>query len=261
MSTTVPARRLVMGVRFHPTDAELINYLKRFLKGESFPSQCPIRLAEIYGDQPPSAIFGEEKVGYFISPLKKRKKSDERYCRTCANGTWRGQTSGKPIENRKGTVLGFRNTLKYQISNRKEKKQNSSTNWLMREYLVGDDFFRENDIPKQDFVVCRIKKIIKEKKLKDVAVTEQDVDGIIDATLHGPDDNCTTHPAEDQVMDETDKWDLIINGVCDQQVQGHGADGNINEFWEAMNGILEDISIDIPDDLWLDDQSPLLLDK
>ncbi|KAJ8553799.1 hypothetical protein K7X08_024477 [Anisodus acutangulus] len=196
MSTTIPAHRLVMGVRFHPTEVELINYLKRFLRGESLPSQCPIRLAEIYGDQPPSAIFGEEKVGYFISPLKKREKSDE----------------------------------------------------------------RKNDIPKQDFVVCRIKKIIKEKKVKDVAVTEQDVDGIIDATLHGPDDNCTTHPAEDQVMDETDKWDLIINGVCDQQVQGHGADGNINEFWEAMNGILEDISIDIPDDLWLDDQSPLLLD-
>ncbi|KAK4350456.1 hypothetical protein RND71_029769 [Anisodus tanguticus] len=72
--------RLSESVRFHPTDAELINYLKMFLKGHSFPSQCPIWLAEIYGDQTPSAIFGEEKVGYFISPLKKRKKSDERHC-------------------------------------------------------------------------------------------------------------------------------------------------------------------------------------
>ncbi|KAJ8553829.1 hypothetical protein K7X08_024507 [Anisodus acutangulus] len=251
--------RLSKSVRFHPTDAELISYLKRFLRGESFPSQCPIRLVEIYGDQPPSAIFGGEKVCYFISPLKKRKKSDERHCRTCGNGTWRGQTSGKPIENRKGCVVGFRRILKYQISTSKEKKQNS-TNWLMREYFVGDDFFKENNIPKQEFVMCRIKKIIKEKKVKDVAVTEQDF-GIIEAMLHERDDyNCTTHPAEDQVVEETDRWDLITNGVCGQQVLGHGADGNINEFWEAMNGILGDITIDIPDDLWLDDQSTLLLD-
>ncbi|KAJ8553815.1 hypothetical protein K7X08_024493 [Anisodus acutangulus] len=200
-------------VRFHPTDAELINYLKRFLKGESFPSQCPIRLAEIYGDQPPSAIFGEEKVGYFISPLKKRKNSDERHCRTCANGTWRGQNSGKPIENIKGTVVGFRRNLKYQ-SRSKEEKQKSTTNWLMREYFVGDDFFRENDIPKQDFVVCRIKKIIKEKKGKDDALTEHDVAGIIEPMLHEPDDyTATICQAEYQLMDEEIDWanDLLIN--------------------------------------------------
>ncbi|XP_060206507.1 NAC domain-containing protein 6-like [Lycium barbarum] len=164
----------VMGERFHPTEVQLINYLKRFLKGESFPSQCPIRLADIYGDQPPSAIFGEEKVGYFISPLKKQKESDERYRPTCGNGTWRSQTSGIHIENRKGTVVvGFRRNLKCTC---KEKKQNCSTTWLMRGYFVEDDFFRTNDIPKH-FVLCRIKKIIKEKKVKDVTVTEQDVAG------------------------------------------------------------------------------------
>ncbi|KAK4359604.1 hypothetical protein RND71_021833 [Anisodus tanguticus] len=93
MSTLPTCGRSIMGKRFHPTDVELINYLKRFLRGESFLSQCPIRLVEIYGDQPPSAIFEEVKVGYFISPLKKRKNSYERYCRTCGNGNWRGQTS------------------------------------------------------------------------------------------------------------------------------------------------------------------------
>ncbi|XP_060206501.1 NAC domain-containing protein 78-like [Lycium barbarum] len=200
--------RLRKGVRFQPTEVELINYLKRFLRGQSLPSLYPIRLADIYGDQPPSVILGEEKVGYFISLLKKRKNSDERFRRTCANGTWTGQTSGIPIDNRKGTVMGFRRNLKYTS---KEKKQKSTTSWLMREYFVGDDFFRKNDIPKQDFVVCRIKKIIKEKKVKDVAVTQQDVAGVFEAMLHKSDDDYNTTQvtticqAEYKIMDETQK--------------------------------------------------------
>lgn len=54
---------------------------------------------DIYGDQPPWEIFGEMKVRYFITPLKKRKSEYIRFCRTCAKGTWKGQTSE---DNRKG---------------------------------------------------------------------------------------------------------------------------------------------------------------
>ncbi|MCD9559229.1 hypothetical protein HAX54_017086 [Datura stramonium] len=120
--------------------------------------QCPIKLAEIYGDQSPWQIFGasQEKIGYFISPLKKRKESDE----------------------------------------------------------------RENNIPKQNFVVCRIKKNI--KQLKDIAVNytmeEHVVADIIKGMLLGPDAYCTIQvPARDQVMEETDQWDSIIDRVCDDE--------------------------------------------
>ncbi|XP_060206512.1 NAC domain-containing protein 78-like [Lycium barbarum] len=217
----------IIGVRFHPTEVELINYLKRFLRGQSFSTQCPIRFAEIYGDQPPSVILGEDKVGYFISLLKKRKNSDERYRRTCADGTWTGQNSGKPIKNRKGsTVVGFRRNLKYTT---KEKKQNSTIRWLMREYFVGDDFFKENDIAKQDFVVCRIKKYINEKKVNDVAMTEQDVAGIVKVMLPGPQENyCNTQAA---IMDETKK----LNEEPDCQQDMNCAD---------------DVLIDIDDLIW-----------
>ncbi|KAJ8536378.1 hypothetical protein K7X08_034779 [Anisodus acutangulus] len=223
MSAVRTARRHVMGVRFHPTDVELINYLKRFFKGECFSSQCPIQLADIYRDQPPWEIFGatEEKVRYFITRLKKRKSEHIRL---------------------------------RSVPNQEEDKR--------------------------------------EKKVKDhVAVTYnmeelQDVVGIIEAMLNGPDgDNCTTQAAEDQ------EWDLIINGVCDEQVdeventttftttleeeaygqpligieqvQGHGADDiGSDEFWKAMKGILGEITVNIPDDRsQLDDQSRLLLDN
>ncbi|WMV21598.1 hypothetical protein MTR67_014983 [Solanum verrucosum] len=85
-----------MGIHFHPTDTELINYLKRFFKGElSLNQQCPIQFVDIYGDQPSWEIFGanfEEKFHYFITPLKKQKTEYKRFSRICAKGTWKGQT-------------------------------------------------------------------------------------------------------------------------------------------------------------------------
>ncbi|XP_075103534.1 NAC domain-containing protein 78-like [Nicotiana tabacum] len=181
-------------VRFYPTDAELIYFLRKFLKGNSFPSECPIRLAEIYGDRPPWEISDhpEEKIGYFISPLKKRKESDKRFRRTCANGTWKGQTSGDPIKNGKGTVVGFRKNFVYRTRGSKQSKQDK-INWLMREYYVGDDYFRENNIPKQDIVLCRIKKnIITERNMKNgVTIEEQEVAQVIAAMLCEPDYNST----------------------------------------------------------------------
>ncbi|XP_060206509.1 NAC domain-containing protein 78-like [Lycium barbarum] len=220
MSTVLAARRHVKGVRFHPTDTELITYLKKFFKSERFSSQCPIQFADIYGDQPPWEIFGtsEEKVRYYITPLKKRKSEHIRYCRTCANGTWKGQTSEYPIRDRKRTVVGFGRNFTFQT---KEREQNKT--WLMKEYFVADDFFSENNIPKEDYVISRIKKKVKDKKVKDNGATynmeEQYVAGIIKVMLHEPADDhyCTTKPTEDQVMEETDQWDSIIDEVCDQQ--------------------------------------------
>ncbi|OIS96662.1 hypothetical protein A4A49_28203 [Nicotiana attenuata] len=139
-------------VRFYPTDAELIYFLRKFLKDESLPSECPIRLGEIYGDQPPWEISDhpEEKIGYFISSLKKRKESHKRFRPTCANGTWKGQTSADPIKNSKGNVVGFRKSYVYRTRSSKESKQDK-INWLMREYYVGDDYFWENNsLPNQE---------------------------------------------------------------------------------------------------------------
>ncbi|MCD7453078.1 hypothetical protein HAX54_019510 [Datura stramonium] len=89
MSTVPRQGTHVMGVRFHPTDAELINYLKKFFKGQRFSSNdCPIEVADIYGDQPPWEIFGasQEKIRYFITPLKKRKSEYIRICDEQAAG-------------------------------------------------------------------------------------------------------------------------------------------------------------------------------
>ncbi|XP_015163125.1 uncharacterized protein [Solanum tuberosum] len=110
-----------MGICFHPTDTELINYLKRFFKGElSLNQQCPIQFADIYGDQPPWEIFGanfEEKFRCFITPLKKLKTEYKRFSRICAKGTWKGQT-GEHLtrRNRTAPVVGFKRNLKFETN-------------------------------------------------------------------------------------------------------------------------------------------------
>lgn len=199
-----------MGVRFHPTDAELINLLKRCFKGEIFFREgSPIHIADIYGDQPPWEIFGadsEEKVRYFITRLKKRKSEYTRFARTCAKGTWKAQTGENSIKNNhNGIVVGFKRSFTFVT---KEPGQNKT--WLMKEYSVAHDFFRENNhIPKENFVICRIKKKTNKEKVNAVEIQDCDVAGIINHMLFTPNHNnyCTK---EDQ-----DEWDSIIDTVCD----------------------------------------------
>ncbi|KAK6804303.1 hypothetical protein RDI58_002087 [Solanum bulbocastanum] len=262
-----------MGIRFHPTDTELINYLKRFFKGElCLNQQCPIQFADIYGDQPPWEIFGansEEKFRYFITPLKKLKIEYKRFSRVCAKGTWKGQTGEHLIRrNRTAPVVGFKRNFKFESS---ECGQNKT--WLMVEYHVADSFFKENNhIPKEDFVVCRIKKKMDKEKNVDYVMEAQDGDvtGIIDPMLLEPNHNNNYSATEDQVRvcDEEDAVEAttseydVQNGTYEATTmenkettwevqEGHGVDDiRSNEFQEEMYRTFEDIPVDIPDD-WL----------
>ncbi|KAH0689188.1 hypothetical protein KY289_016546 [Solanum tuberosum] len=242
-----------MGIRFHPTDTELINYLKRFFKGElSLNQQCPIQFADIYGDQPPWEIFGansEEKFRYFITPLKKRKIKDKRFCRTCAKGTWKGQTGEDLIRrNRMGPVIGFKRNFKFETS---ECGQNKT--WLMIEYQVADSFFKENNhIVKEDFVVCRIKKKKKMDKEENVdhameAQDGDDVAGIIDPMLllePNHNNDCSVRVCE-ATTSEYDVTTMEKRETTLEVEEGHDIKSE-----ENMYRTFEDIPLDIPDD-WL----------
>ncbi|XP_016510918.2 NAC domain-containing protein 90-like [Nicotiana tabacum] len=249
--SSLPVRRgCIMGVRFYPTEAELINFLKRFLKSKPLPSECPnFQLADIYGDQPPWEIFRansdhpEEKVRYFFTRLKKQKSEHTRVRRTCANGTWKVQTKGFPIKNGKGTVVGFRRSFKFQSSSTKEGENNKI--WLMKEYFVGDDFFIENNIPKEDIVVCRIKKNTRSEKNHGANMEEQYVaNNVIEAMLHGPDEDycATVQPAIIcQAMNEHNN-SSYINDCSNYQEEINWADGvlvdidNFGKLWNQNAG-------------------------
>ncbi|XP_015068972.1 NAC domain-containing protein 1-like [Solanum pennellii] len=255
-----------MGIRFHPTDTELINYLKRFFKGElCLNQQCPIQFADIYGDQPPWEIFGanfEEKFRYFITPLKKRRIKDTRFSRTCAKGTWKGQTGEELIRrNSLGPVVGFKRKFRFETSD--QCGQNKT--WLMIEYQVADSFFKENKhILKEDFVVCQIKKkkIMDKEKNADHVIEAQagDVAGSIDPMLLEPNHNNVYSTREDQVRvcDEVEATttEFDVRNTMEKREtalevqQGNGVDDIRSNEFQEMYKVLEDFSFDIPDE-WL----------
>ncbi|WMV21599.1 hypothetical protein MTR67_014984 [Solanum verrucosum] len=227
-----------MGIRVHPTDTELINYLKRFFKGElSLNQQCPIQFADIYGDQPPWEIFGanfEEKFRYFITPLKKQKTEYKRFSRICAKGTWKGQTGEHLIRrNCTAPVVGFKRNLKFET-------------------------------------MCRIKKkkMGKEKNVDHVMEAQVgDVAGIIDPMLLEPNHNNDYSTREDQVRvcdeveattTEFDVQNSTYEAITMEKTEttleieeSHRVDDiRSDEFQEEMYRAFEDIPVDIPDD-WL----------
>ncbi|MCD7453077.1 hypothetical protein HAX54_019509 [Datura stramonium] len=235
------------GVRFHPTDVELINYLKRFLKGESL--QCPMKLTEIYGDQPPWKIFGasEEKIGYFISPLKKRKESDERDNNIPRQDDFVVCRIKKNIKQMKDVIAVNYNMDEHLVVD------------IIQDMLLGPDAYCTIQVPAKDQVM---EETDQWGSIIDRVCNDEQADKVENTTtlMHGEYDlrGCN-QMINDQTWSSTTLKEEAYGQI--EQVQSHGADGiGSNDFWETMNEILGDISIDIPDDLWLvDHQSPLLL--
>ncbi|KAK4735412.1 hypothetical protein R3W88_009673 [Solanum pinnatisectum] len=231
-----------MGIHFRPTDTKLINYLKRFFKGElSLNQQCAIQFADIYGDQPPWEIFGAN--------------FEEKFSRICAKGTWKGQTGEHLIRrNRTTPVIGFKRNLKFETSEK---------------YHVANSFFKENNhILKEDFV----------KNVDHVMEAQDgdDVAGIIDLMLLEPNHNNDYSTREDQVRvcDEQDAAEAttiefdVPNSTYEATTmekrettleveEGHGVnDIRSDEFQEEIYRAFEDIPVDIPDE-WLQNSAVL----
>ncbi|KAK4738519.1 hypothetical protein R3W88_002216 [Solanum pinnatisectum] len=143
----------------------------------------------------------------------------------------------------------------------------------MVEYYVADSFFKENNhIPKEDFVMCRIKKKMDKEKNVDYVMEAQDGDvaGIIDPMLLEPNHNNDYSAMEDQVR-VCDEEDVVKATTSEYDVQnstyeattmenkettlevqeGHGVDDiRSNEIHEETYRMFEDILVNIPND-WL----------
>ncbi|PHU00241.1 hypothetical protein BC332_30028 [Capsicum chinense] len=183
---------LSLGYRFHPTDEELINYLKNFVLHGVLPPRDFIKVADLFEDLEPWEIMTDsEKTGYFLSRLKRFKNSTKKFSRTVGKGTCKGQNSGNPIEDglKKNTTIGYKRSLKYKSDNEKDENNDK---WLMKEYFLPDEYFRKSN-KNYAFVICKIKEKKKnEKKNKGVVnddVMEEEVDEFIDYVLESIPDN------------------------------------------------------------------------
>lgn len=143
--------QLGVGIRFKPTDEELIKcFLLKRVKGQVL-SPSPIVECELYGKRSPWEIFEERanysdrSIWYCFTSLKMTSK--KKISRVAGNGTWHGESSAKQIvdSKKKNVVIGFKKTFTFKI-----KGKNS--NWNMHEFRLADDGESSN------YVLCKIKK-------------------------------------------------------------------------------------------------------
>ncbi|KAM3337032.1 hypothetical protein P3S68_032732 [Capsicum galapagoense] len=154
---------LSLGFRFHPTDEELINYLKNFVLHGMFPPRDFIKVADLFEDLEPWEIMAE---------FNKKK-----FSRTVGKGTWKGQNSGNPIEDnglKKNTTIGYKRSLKYKSDNEKDENNDK---WLMKEYFLPDEYFRKSS-KNYTFVICKIKE---KKKNKGEEVDDEFIDYVLES--------------------------------------------------------------------------------
>lgn len=154
------------GFRFHPTDAEAITFLLRFIAGEVMNDSGFITThVDTYNNQlDPWDIYsrgvpcgnddGEDDCSqyrYFITKLK--KKSESRYNRNVGNkGCWK-QNISKPVQKNGGQVIGYKKSMSYV--NKSYDRQNG--HWLMKEYELSSKILDKFNNDRRDYVFCAIK--------------------------------------------------------------------------------------------------------
>ncbi|XP_055803461.1 protein FEZ-like [Solanum dulcamara] len=143
-----------MGMDFD--DEQLMRFLLKFVT--SMPIQCDqIRLVDLYGNKKPSQLFDTTSTNhhhYVFTQLKKIKGNGKNFNRGIVGGggSWKGVDTSKPVYDKKGLVIGFKKTFRFD-----EKKHV----WIMKEYRPSDSILKALRLRGQirheeEFSVCRI---------------------------------------------------------------------------------------------------------
>ncbi|XP_049372062.1 NAC domain-containing protein 78-like [Solanum verrucosum] len=213
-----------LGFRFHPSDKELINHLKRFMLDGIFSRPNVIKLKDVFGDLEPWQIIDGEKTYYFLTRLKKFNNSKKKFSRTVGSGTWSGQTSGIPIRDKsnRNITIGYKKSLRYESGIEKDQ----SEKWLLKEYFLADEYIKKSK-NKNIFVICRIKEKTKndEENNNDDDVKDEDVDGLVDHLFGGN---------YDQVISNDN--DNLLEGNYEASTSTLNNYGELGEV-EQFNGI------------------------
>ncbi|CAN4102980.1 unnamed protein product [Withania somnifera] len=147
------------GFRFHPTDRELMKYLIHYVISIPFSALVPITTEDLYSIEPWIIFNGKkERTLYFFTELKKNKRENTRYVRSVGKGSWKSQDKGKAVCSERGSILGYKRSLRYQNSGSPHDGQ-----WLMKEYSICDDVKKHlrrrfRNYNKDNYVLCRIKR-------------------------------------------------------------------------------------------------------
>ncbi|VFQ66625.1 unnamed protein product [Cuscuta campestris] len=148
------------GLRFRPTDAELLKMLRQFTDGEYTGGLVERR--DLYAHEEPWEICtgrgtaaAEDNTWYFFTELKRKpanKRPGKRFIRSVGKGTWHGTSKVETIFNpeRKQSLLGFKRNFTYWGDDEERKGE-----FVMNEFSLPEGTAKSD---RKDFVVCRLKR-------------------------------------------------------------------------------------------------------
>ncbi|XP_055836401.1 NAC transcription factor 29-like [Solanum dulcamara] len=210
-----------IGYRFHPTNSEVLKYLLAYARDEQLPDQNELmHQVDLYAEKEPWQIFegtnSNSNTRYFITPQKKHNSERKRVLRSVGKGTWKAKGKGKEVFDKKGRVIGYVKSLKYNYSNT-----------LYDAYL--------------GYVICKINKkgsksIIDDGVTHDIDMNE--VDEYINSVLQEDDQLLALMDKNNNVEEDIDVGDQVL-ALMDNNDAHHNAE--CLEGHPSANIDLEDI--------------------
>ncbi|KAL3820051.1 hypothetical protein ACJIZ3_005956 [Penstemon smallii] len=144
-----------IGVRFNPTDEELIMcYLMKKVTGVPLPCDRIVE-RQVYGEKgTPWEIFPEGDESWNNSEGAEKNVVFVLISRTAGCGTWEGKSLTQDETNRIGTIIGQKRVFTFKPTKEFKSETKDKGRWIMHELSLPEEINKA--VNSNHYVICRI---------------------------------------------------------------------------------------------------------